>query len=349
MTCLTAYNAVQHFNMLNGEEIFGSNEVKKLKKSYLQMIDTYMLENGIKAYAEKAKDIMSYLVHITCVTGVQAVSRDTIAKWTNTHKTTVSKVIKRLVSDGLFTVGYLNDTHKGHYVVLFRLHEKYQQAMKELFDIEVDKLSTENEQESTQSDIQEQQATSSATTEATSSGAENPCGSKAEASKNVSTIHTTITCSFEEDKEDIYISSTQLSDEQELHAELIKQNDKILEAYKVVAEEIVATMPEELDEVEFEAFGNLFRNQMTTVVPKYDPVALFKKMFKNEVAKVKQTKLIQEQVQNAIQNKGNFTFYNWLTGQVVDPDLVHNRRANKPVYKPVSNKPFSFYNWVTGE
>lgn len=325
MCYLATYNSVQHFNMMNGEEVFGSNLVKKLKRAYLQEVDKYMFENGVQAYGNKAKDIMNYLIHITCVTGVQAVARDTIAKWTGAHKATISKIIKRLVADGLFTVGYLNDTHKGHYVVLFRLHKNYKQAMLKLFGINVDELDTDYQQESTDSTTESQEATSSATSEATSSEAETPCPARAEASKNVSTISTSFTVFEEENKEDIYISS--LSLEQEAWVHNIKNSDKILQAYKDVAEEIVATLPAELDDEEFEAFRNLFRNQLTTVVPKYDAVALFKKMFRTEYLKVKHTKQLQAKVQEAI-TEGRFTFYNWLHGSKPAPSVP----AVKPSY-----------------
>lgn len=167
MQLTTNHSKVVSFNSINGEETFkNKGQVNSLKKHYIAEIEDQMLTQGI-SLTKAQWDILGLLVYNTCVTGVQSISLPKLVDKSGYSRATVARAKKAICELGFFSVGYLGDEQKGHYVFVLKLHKNHDKIMQVLFN-----------------------ETSCETSNETSSKAETPCESKAEEQENVSTLYT---------------------------------------------------------------------------------------------------------------------------------------------------------------
>jgi hypothetical protein len=324
---LAAHWKVVKFNNYNGEEVYRGNrsQLNKLMNTYWTKVEEYMMAWGHPAFKRQQYKVFNELVYLTIGTGVQAIGLERIVDRTGASPATVKRTIKKAQELGLFVVGYLKDGHKGKYVLVFRLHANFQRIMKILFDeeVSVDNLLPDP---STDPSIE------------LSSNQENPCGSKAEGSKKVSTLSTCSTLKETYEEEDTTLSQAQL-----IIAEEILENPDIKEAYKEVAHEIVKEIDLEFDPDKLEAIKRIMNNQMQRVEPKYNAKTYVLTMFQNEVQLIKEKNAVEAKLK---QNPG-FTFYNWVNPGSEQPGQ-QNYSYGQGTGLPQSQKEpgFIFYDWV---
>jgi DNA-binding MarR family transcriptional regulator len=171
MQLTTNHAKVILFNSSNGEETFKNRgQVNSLKKHYIAQIEDQILIQGI-SLTKAQWDILGLLVYNTCVTGVQSISLSKLVDKSGYSRATVARAKKAICELGFFSVGYLGDEQKGHYVFVLKLHENHDRIMQALFNETSCETSCDNSNE-------------------TSSNFETPCESKAEGEKKVSTLFT---------------------------------------------------------------------------------------------------------------------------------------------------------------
>ncbi|MCM3155620.1 hypothetical protein M3611_26875 [Priestia megaterium] len=167
MQSTTNHAQVVLFNSKNGEETFKDRkQVNSLKKHYIAIIEDQMAAEGV-ALTKAQKDILGLLVYNTCVTGVQSISLSKLVDKSGYSRATVARAKKAICELGFFSVGYLGDEQKGHYVFVLKAHKNHDRIMQFLFNDN----SCDNSNE-------------------TSSKAETPCESKAEGQEKVPTFIT---------------------------------------------------------------------------------------------------------------------------------------------------------------
>lgn len=167
---MTKYVQVRLFNSQQGEEKFrNKGQVNSLKKKHMEIIEEAMFDKG-QRITKAHREILGFLVYNTCVTGVQSISLEKLIEKTGFSRRTVIRAKNAFDELDIFTIGYLGDEHKGHYVFVLNIHKNYAIAMEKLFEITTD--------------------TNSDTNSDTSSKAETPWESKDEGQEIVSTLYT---------------------------------------------------------------------------------------------------------------------------------------------------------------